>query len=262
MYTDYHHHSNHSFDSQADMEEICKNAIEKGVKEICFTEHFSVNPTAPTYGHINWPLYLKSLANCQKKFEGQLTIKTGIELCEPHLMMDAYKEALSDMPLDFILGSVHNIDQLTLRKFMNGFPEKDCYKEYFLELEKMVQYADIDVIAHFDLMKRYAHPIYGRYSFEKYEPIIISILQTAIKRDIGLEINTSGWRTSLNESLPFKDILSLYHQLGGEILTIGSDSHHVETVGDHYQEAIQLAKECGFTGIFTYTKRVPKKITI
>jgi len=262
MYIDYHHHSNHSFDSKADVEEICQKALEKGIKEICFTEHFSVNPAAPTYGHMKWPLYLEKLSYCQEKFQGQLTIKTGIELCEPHLMMDAYKDALLDIPLDFILGSVHNIDQLTLRKFMNGYPQKDCYQEYFLELEKMVEHADIDVIAHFDLMKRYAYPIYGHYSFFKYESIITSILQKAIARKIGLEINTSGWRTALNESLPSKDILSLYKKLGGELLTIGSDSHQAGTVGDHYQEAVQLAKECGFTDIYTYTKRVPKKISI
>ncbi|MGP7815682.1 histidinol-phosphatase HisJ family protein [Niallia sp. 01092] len=259
-YFDYHHHSNHSFDSQANMEDICLHAIKTGVKEICFTEHFSVNPKVPTYGHMNWVYYLKEINRCQEKFSNKLTIKIGIELCEPHLLQSEYKKALSEIPLDFILGSVHNIEQYTLRRFMNAFPEKDIYEAYFLELYEMIQTADIDVIAHFDLMKRYAHQTVGLYEFEKYKSIITDILKTAIKRGIGLEINTSGWRTNLNESLPSKDILSLYRKLGGEILTIGSDSHHAETVGAHFYDAVSLAKECGFTHIYTYEKRKPQAI--
>ncbi|WP_445490899.1 histidinol-phosphatase HisJ family protein [Niallia sp. 03133] len=259
-YIDYHHHSNHSFDSKADMEEICENAIKLGVKEICFTEHFSVNPKVPTFGYMNWEKYLSAIKNCQNKFNAQLKIKIGIELCEPHLMQEEYKQVLTDIPLDFILGSVHNIEESTLRKYMNAFPEKDIYELYFLELYDMIQLADIDVIAHFDLMKRYAYKTVGFYSFEKYKSIITEILKTAIKRGIGLEINTSGLRTELQESLPSKDTLSLYRQLGGELLTIGSDSHFVETVGSHFEDAVLLAKECGFTHLYTYEKRNPQAL--
>ncbi|MFT8321160.1 MAG: histidinol-phosphatase HisJ family protein [Bacillus sp. (in: firmicutes)] len=261
-YTDYHHHTNHSFDSKADMTKIGENAIKIGVKEICFTEHFSVNPNVPTYGFMNWEKYVASILNCQHKFGDQLKIKIGIELCEPHLMRKEYQQALSPIPLDFILGSVHNIEEYTLRKYMNAFPDNDIYEHYFLELKQMVQSADIDIIAHFDLMKRYAFKTVGFYSFEKYKPIITDILTIAIERGIGLEINTSGWRTDLNESLPSKDILILYRQLGGELLTIGSDSHFVETVGAHFEEACTLAKECGFTHLYTYEKRKPHAVKL
>lgn len=261
-YVDYHHHSNHSFDSKASMEQVCINAIHKGVHEICFTEHFSVNPTAPTYGHMNWESYLAELQHCREMFHSKLLIKTGIELCEPHLMKKEYKKALSHLPLDFILGSVHNIQESTLRKYMHAHTDKDIYKDYFLELYELVSHADIDVIAHFDLMKRYAFHSIGLYAFANYEDLIKEIISTAIHRGIGLEINTSGWRTSLGESLPSKEILSLYREMGGEILTIGSDSHHVETVGEGYTEAIELAKQCGFSSIFTFKNRKPTGIKI
>ncbi|MDP4170849.1 MAG: PHP domain-containing protein, partial [Bacillota bacterium] len=91
---DYHHHSNHSFDSKALMEEVCIKAIENNIKEICFTEHFSVNPLAPTYGHMDFPKYLQDIRDCQEKFQHILTIKAGIELCEPHISIEKYKETL------------------------------------------------------------------------------------------------------------------------------------------------------------------------
>lgn len=254
-YTDYHHHSNHSFDSKADMEEICRKAIANGVQEICFTEHFSVNPNAPTYGHMVWDKYLSDINRCRNTFKGKLKIKLGIELCEPHQMMDSYHKELSPIPFDFILGSVHNLGGTTLRKYMNAHPDRDIYEDYFLELKKMVTKADMDIIAHFDLMKRYAFSTKGLYDFTKHKDLLAEILTIAINREIGLEINTSGLRTSLGLSMPYDDILRLYKDLGGHLLTIGSDSHHAETAGAGFKDGIELAKACGFTHIYTYDLR-------
>jgi histidinol-phosphatase (PHP family) len=259
-YIDYHHHSNHSFDSKAVMMEICEEALNKGIKEICFTEHFSVNPEAPTYGHMIWEKYLSDIQKCQTAYENQLVIKVGIELCEPHLMREQYKANLSSIPFDYILGSVHNLSGYTLRKYMHAHPDRDIYLDYFREIHELVTYADIDVLAHFDLMKRYAHTTRGIYHFPDYQDIITSILHIAINRGIGLEINTSGWRTSLNESLPSIEVLKLYRELGGELLTIGSDSHKKEDVGEGFTQAINLAKEAGFNAYYTFEKRKPIRI--
>jgi histidinol-phosphatase (PHP family) len=263
MYSmDFHHHTNHSFDSTAVMEEVCLHAIANGLDEICFTEHFSVNPLAPTYGHMNFTNYQSDIQACQEKFSGKLKIKMGIELCEPHLLMDQYEKALKPINFDFILGSVHNLNNQKLRLVLKEY-ELDAYRLYFEELDKMVAVADIDVIAHFDLMKRYAYKEYGFYKFAEHEEIIQSIIEKAIKRNIGMEINTSGLRNaSLNQTMPSLDILKLYKAMGGEILTIGSDSHKVETAGAGFHNAIELAKQCGFKYIYRFDKREPIPVKI
>src|SRR5438067_1370529 len=115
---DYHHHTNNSFDSTAVMEDVCRRAIEKNIKEICFTEHFSLNPLAPTYGHMNFSKYLNDIQDCREKFADQLVIKVGIEICEPHLLKEKYQETLDPLELDFILGSIHNIHNQKLRKYL------------------------------------------------------------------------------------------------------------------------------------------------
>ncbi|WP_309147204.1 histidinol-phosphatase HisJ family protein [Terrilactibacillus laevilacticus] len=258
---DYHHHTNNSFDSKATMKEVCEQAIEKGIHEVCFTEHFSVNPRASTYGHMNFDRYFNDIATCQKQYGDKLSIKKGIELCEPHLLRDQYKKELDGKYFDFILGSVHNIDNHKLREVIKREPET-AYSHYFSEVFELVSYADIDVIAHFDLMKRYAHPILGYYRYEDHASMIEKILIKAVERHIGIEINTSGLRGGVGETLPSLDVVRRYRELGGEILTIGSDSHRVQDVGAGFNEAVQIAKDCGFDHITAFSNRVPRQIKI
>jgi histidinol-phosphatase (PHP family) len=258
---DYHHHTNHSFDSTASMVEVCKKAIETEIQEICFTEHFSVNPLAPTYGHMVFEKYLEEIRNCQEKFRSQLIVKAGIELCEPHLLKDQYDEILQPLNLDFILGSVHNLNNQKLRLALNE-DHSTAYERYFNELYYIVSTADIDIIAHFDLMKRYAYKGHGLYGFQDYQEIIGQILKKAIDRNIGMEINTSGLRTGLKQTLPSIEVIQLYKELGGEILTIGSDSHTVEDVGANVADAYALAKQCGFSYIYKFEKRMPIPVKI
>jgi histidinol-phosphatase (PHP family) len=258
---DYHHHTNNSFDSKAIMEEVCIKAIENNLKEICFTEHFSVNPYAPTYGHLDFTKYFKEIKNCQEKFSHLLTIKTGIELCEPHILKEKYTNTLLPLKLDFILGSVHNINNKKHRLVLKEH-HTTSYQRYFEELYKMVLIADIDIIAHLDLMKRYAYKEYGNYQFNEYKEVIQQVLKKAIERNIGIEINTSGLRADIKQFLPSQNIIQLYKKLGGEILTIGSDSHNAGTVGANLNEAYSLAAQCGFKYVYKYENRKPIPVKI
>ncbi|WP_041580771.1 histidinol-phosphatase HisJ family protein [Bacillus sp. 1NLA3E] len=258
---DYHHHTNNSFDSSANMEDICRLAVEKQIKEICFTEHFSVNPLVPTYGHLNFEKYFTEINDCQKKFADSLVIRAGIELCEPHLLMEKFAIALQPQNIDFILGSVHNVNSQKLRDVLKEHGTKS-FQLYFEELYKMVAIADIDVIAHLDLINRYAFSKFGLYPFQELQTLIRQILEKAIDRNIGIEINTSGLHSGLKQTLPSLEILKLYHDLGGEILTIGSDSHFVDTVGANIREAYSLASECGFKYIFKFNKRLATPVEL
>ncbi|WP_226037227.1 histidinol-phosphatase HisJ family protein [Aquibacillus saliphilus] len=260
---DYHHHTDNSFDSRARMEDVCQHAAWKGIKEICFTEHYSVNPLAPTYGHMDFNRYFGHINDCREKYQNSLIIKAGIELCEPHLMKDEYNEALLNKEFDFVLGSVHNVDNQKLRIYLKDKSAYDAYSGYFNELYQLVSHADIDILAHFDLMKRYAVKTIGNYPFTSFKDLIAAILEKGIERGIGIEINTSGLNSRLlGETLPSLEVLKLYKDLGGELLTIGSDSHRANTVGSYMDDAILLAKQAGFTHLYIYDKRKPTAIEI
>ena len=248
-----------SIDGKDFLEDICKKAIEIDLDEICFTEHFGVDPKDVSDGVLDYKAYHECIELCKQKYGNKLNIKRGLEIGEPHLKpyLETLKSEIEKMDLDFIIGSVHNINSIKLRLTMPSKTKSKIYEDYFNEILAMVKIADIDVIGHLDLMKRYAFADYGNYEFEDYKDIIEEILTIAIKRNIGLEINTSGLRNKVNEVYPKIEILNLYKMLGGTIITIGSDSHSTDDCFSYCKQSYDLLKAYGFEKIYTFTKRCP-----
>lgn len=254
---DYHHHSKFSFDGKDDLMDICKNAVANNIQEICFTEHFDVDPKDVSFGVLDYKKYHETIDLCREIYRDKLIIKRGLEIGEPHLKpyVKDLENELSNMDLDFIIGSVHNINSVKLRLTMPNKSVEKIYQDYFAEILEMVKTADIDVIGHLDLMKRYAFDSYGNYDFMYFKDILVEILKTAIKRNIGIEINTSGLRNSVQEAYPKAEVLELYRDLGGEIITVGSDSHSCKDTFSYCEFAYDLLKKCRFKYIYTFTKR-------
>lgn len=254
---DYHHHSRFSFDGKDCIEDICKVAVEKNLSEICFTEHFDVDPKDVSFGFLDYKKYHDTVEQCKIKYGNKLKIRCGLEIGEPHLKayVNDLKQELAKMKLDFIIGSVHNLNSVKLRLTMPGKNVKEFYQDYFQEIMEMVKTADIDVIGHLDLMKRYAFNEYSNYDFIDFEEIIRVILQTAIERNIGIEINTSGLRNSVKEIYPKKEIVKLYRELGGEIVTIGSDSHSCKDTFSGCEVGYEMLTELGYKYIYTFEER-------
>lgn len=95
-----------------------------------------------------------------------------------------------------------------------------------------------------------------------YKERLEEILKIIIRNGKGMEVNTSGLRQSAEECLPGLDIISFYKQLGGEIITVGSDAHIADDVGKGIREAIEIIKLAGFNFMTVYTSRQPSMIKI
>ena len=116
-------------------------------------------------------------------------------------------------------------------------------------------YKNYSVLGHMDLIKRYDQA--GLYPFEKLEPFIAEILKIVIADGKGIEVNTSARRYGLTDSMPSARLLRLYRDLGGSIVTTGSDSHAPAHLGTYIQEAKEQLKELGFQNFCTYEKMQP-----
>ena len=116
-------------------------------------------------------------------------------------------------------------------------------------------YHNYSVLGHMDLITRYDKA--GTYPFEKLKPLLTEILRTVIADGKGIEINTSSQRYGLTDLTPSRDILKLYRELGGRILTIGSDSHKPEHLGAFIDETKQELKMLGFKEFCTFDKMKP-----
>ncbi|KGN00060.1 histidinol-phosphatase HisJ family protein [Clostridium botulinum] len=257
MIYDLHTHSDNSFDSKAPIMDLCKSAINSGITDIAFTEHFSIDNHKKTYGYMNFEKYFKDIKKAKDIYSNDLNIYTGLELCEPHENPDKFRCELKDLDIDIILGSVHNINNIGHRALCEQLIKRETYDLYFNEVFKLVSLGDFDIAAHLDLMNRYAYNSLGNYDFNDFKDILQVILTKLISRGIGIEINTSGLRNSLKNIHPKIEILKLYKSLGGEIITIGSDAHKACDVGYNCKSSLALLKTLNYKYIFTFENRKP-----
>ncbi len=274
MKADYHVHSSFSFDSKTPMETQLERALALGLDELCFTEHVDYGvmldwddpAEARTYKdivlrNVDYPRYFAKLDELRKRYEGRLTIRRGLELgVQRHTVekTNTLFDRLRDK-LDFTLLSVHQVDDLQL--YPPEYQEdktQDAYNRGYYE-ELLAVARDFDrycVLAHLDVMRRYDPQ--GEYPFEKVRDIVAEILRVAIQKGKGIELNTASWRYELSDIQPCRAIWRLYRDLGGEILTIGSDAHRPERVAGNYDEARAILRdELGFRYFCTFERMEP-----
>lgn len=230
---DYHLHTLHSMDGRQTMEELCQSMIERGVQEICLTEH--IEPGHPGKG-IDvppvWDVWLQEVAECRAKYP-MLTIRTGVEIGDNPLCRDKTKAYLDDIPLDFRLLSLHlvnGVDCFDLDKYFTGKTRQQAYREYVeAKVESITDWTDFDSVAHIGYVAKYS--IYTgperQLVYADAPDAFDTLLQYVIDHDKCIEINTSGYGVT-GDTLPHTSIIKRYIELGGETFTFGSDSHDVD----------------------------------
>lgn len=251
--SDYHLHSKYSFDGNQTIEQIILKAISKEINEICLTEHISFDPKDKSYNFFNFKDYKKELQKLSKKYDGKIKIKKGLEIGEYHLYQKDFDKYFKEHNLDFIIGSIHNLNGRGFRTNIAENGVKYTYETYFKEVLTFVEMGDFDVLGHLDIVQRYAFETGKVYNLDDYKDYIYDILKTIIARGKGIEVNTSG--LSNNLLFPKLEILNMYKDLKGEILTVGSDAHSRNRVGENINYVYDILKDIGFKYISTYDNR-------
>jgi histidinol-phosphatase (PHP family) len=260
---DYHIHTRFSPDSTAVPEEMCRRAIELGLPDIGFSEHWDVGPYERVTRFLQPEAWWEELLRLRSLFAGQLILRAGIEIAEPHLYPKDTRAILSRLPFDYALGSVHFVGSHEMfdDKYIRQCTADEVYLPYFAELEKMVRVAGVDIVAHFDIPSRTAIPLVG-YDVERYEEPIRAVLAIVIERGLALDVNVSGLRKPSHNLMPAPEILAWYRQMGGERLTLGSDAHSVDQLGTPLEEALRHIQSAGFTHLTQYNLRRPQQIPL
>ena len=257
MFAEYHMHTYFSDDSDYPMEDCIKRAIELGIEEICFTEHTDFG-TKDEAGNCDAKAYHKMLQRYQKEYQQKLRIKFGMEFGMQTETIDEFQQLFDKYPFDFIILSCHQIDNQFFfdQSFQKGRTQQEYNERYYEEILKVVQrYDDFSVLGHLDMIKRYDKQ--GEYPFAGVRDIIAEILKLTIAKGKGIELNTSCYRYGLSDLTPAHDILELYRDLGGEILTVGSDSHTRVHVGVKIKESQEELARLGFKHIYTFDEMKP-----
>ena len=176
---------------------------------------------------------------------------------EYHIYHAVQQPVLDAYPYDFVLGSLHWVGDGSVfaEDFFRGRTPRDVYESYFTELAALARFGGFDVLSHADVFKRVAFKVYGQFDIADCEDLVRPVWQACIENGIGIEINTTGLRLAVNEAHPGSVAVRWYREMGGELLTIGSDSHRPEHVGFRLETALDIARAAGFTRVCSYAQR-------
>lgn len=262
---DYHLHSGHSGDSSASMEEMVKSGIAAGLETMCFTEHidFDYRPLGAEPDHtfdLNADSYLYELLSLKSRYEDKIELLFGLECgMQPHLARENVR-FIKEHEYDFIIASVHVCGGKDpyFPEFFKEKSNEEALREYLEETYQNIRvFGNFDCLGHLDYIIRYCKEMDMQYEYDKYKDIIDKILSYLINREKALELNTAGLRKGMREMNPCRKVISRYRELGGELITIGSDAHSPEEVAADFDKAESLLLDCGFEYYTVYNGRIP-----
>ena len=273
MLADYHVHCMFSDDSWYPPEQVCEDAWKNNLDEICFTDHvdYGIKPdwndalgakvmTGQRVLNVDYDAYFPYIAELRRKWAGRLAVKTGLEFgVQMHTIpqFNTLWNRWSDQ-LDFVLLSIHQVGDLEFwtGEFQEGRSQEEYNRAYYQELyDVAISFEHWSVLAHVDLIKRYDPA--GILNFPANRDLVAATLEHTIAQGKGIELNTSSVRYGLEDSQPAQQILELYRDLGGTILTLGSDSHAPEHLGAYLRHFQHYLASLGFEGFCTYDKMGP-----
>ena len=280
-YADYHLHSDYSGDSETPMESMIRAAIGRGLTELCFTEHLDLDypgspgyedplgtglvlqDLGPDYFLLDIDAYRAGFLAMKERFSDLIDLKFGLEI---GLQVQVAKENaafVASHPFDFVIASTHTVDHQDVyyKQFFEKRTLKESVARYFeVTYENLTVYEDFDVYGHLDYIIRYLpDPYAGRFTYDyaDYADVLDAILETLVKKDKGLDVNTSHKYKKGGDINPSLAILKRFKELGGRILTIGSDAHTADAIAGAFPDAVLLIKKAGFTEFCTFSGRRP-----
>jgi HisJ family histidinol phosphate phosphatase len=257
---DMHMHTWFSTDSEACPCDMADEAVRKGLKTICFTDHFDKDDLEwGEEGIFDVDAYFVEMQKLQEEYAGKLNIRIGIELGLRTYLKDYYEELTKKYPFDFVIGSVHNVPYKkdaegnilytdpAAEKLFTDRTDKEAYRLMMETTLENVRTSDcFQALGHLDYVVRYGKSREKEYSYTDYADIIDEILKLLIEKEKGLEVNSAGLKYGLPFAHPHPDVLKRYRELGGEIITIGADAHKPEHIAYDFAKAEEILKSCGF----------------
>ncbi|MEG2203212.1 MAG: histidinol-phosphatase HisJ family protein [Christensenellaceae bacterium] len=266
---DYHVHSNVSFDAYTDMVDCAVYARDIGLDEICFTEHHEIDyPYPDAKPEYDYELYNRQIERVRREVP-EIIIKRGVEVGLIPTSIQKISDDLKDKEFDFIIASQHAVGGKDpwWGDFFDGKTVREGQREYLQEILKCISLFDhYDVIGHIGYIDKYLKKSNTQkdeapFQYHDFPELIDELLKKVIDAGKGIEVNTSNYYI-YGYPTPHKSILKRYVELGGEILTMGSDAHSAEVIGHCFLQAQELIKECGAKYICTFTQRKPTFIKL
>ena len=264
---DNHNHSQFSFDGgRTSVEASARAAIAAGLKGICFSDHCDhyVPPMKAAFEQIrpeyfNVPEQQEEITRVQNMLGDGIRILKGIEIGMYEECHEQIRKVLNDNSFDQVLASVHYIDKTD--PYYGGYYEgkdwKEAYGGYLETIyREMIWLKDFDIMGHYDYIVRYARYPQTSIRYRDFSDIFDEMFRYLIHEGKALEINTKSYEGHRGRIVGLDhDVLIRYREMGGEIISLGSDSHEPSRVGAGFPHHIALLKSLGFRWTAHYESR-------
>ena len=270
---DCHLHTDHSGDSTAPMESQIRAGLARGLRYMCFTDHYdpefpydNLPDVEPGTFELDFSSYRKEFLSLKDKYAGRIRLYYGVELgLQSHLGGFLDRFIKSHPEFDLVIGSNHLCGGTDpyYPSFLENRTEEEALTLYLEEtLSNLRSFSDIDTCGHLDYVARYLPHREDFYSYTSYKDCIDPILSHLIDRGIALEVNTAPLLKGMRYFNPLPDILTRYREMGGELITIGSDAHAPEKVAGGFGETAQILGDLGFRYYAVYENRKPQMLPL
>ncbi len=275
---DYHLHTAVTIDGKMSEAQACERAILLGIREIAFTNHIMHTEPEYTISPSDFAKHWERVQVCQERYP-ELTIRLGLEIdyyegreAEIATTIDGYETTIG-RPIDLVLGSVHHLNggffsnKKAAEVFFKDKNIVSLYHSYFNLATKAIRSRLFDVMAHPDLIKKYAGEFTPYLPFEQYHEVVEPYLDALLACEVGLEVNTKGFKMKVAEAYPGIEMLGLYlakaRELGKEpVITLGSDAHKVDDVGRFLWEGVSLLRQLDQDTVMSFEKHQPAPFKI
>jgi len=264
---DFHIHTDISPDAEQALGDVVERARTLGISHLAITDHYEFleNDFYKGWTIKDLVAYARSIEKHNNKYD-DIYIATGIEVGHINRMIDKIKNVLDSVDFDFIISSTHFINEVDpyFPEYYKGKPKEETYYSYLKEIRDSIDVMDdrVSVIGHIGYAARYSPYEDNKLKYEDFSDIIDELLIKIIKRGFGIELNTSNYGRKLDEIMPPISIIKRYRQLGGEIITIGSDAHKLKDIGKEYSKARQIALNAGFKYVSVFKNLESEFITL
>lgn len=259
---DFHTHTDFSSDSEQPMEGALEALISKGIKTVCFTEHMDMDYPGGEF-ILDTAAYRARLLELREKFQGRIVVLFGVELGLMEYLAPRLREYVSGWDFDFIIGSSHLVDGVDpyYPEYFSRHGDYNGILRYFESILANIRaFDDFDVYGHLDYVVRYSGA--KNYHPADFAELLDEILKTLISMGKGIELNTAGLKYGLEFAHPHPELLKRYRELGGEIITVGSDGHKADHYAWDFDRAGDILRNAGFGYYTVFRGRKPQFVKI
>ncbi|WP_425058682.1 Histidinol-phosphatase [Sporomusa carbonis] len=253
MLFDTHIHTRYSSDSDMAAETAVRRAAELGLG-IVITEHMDLAIPEPEAFIFDASRYFEDYS----KFRSDKVL-LGIEAGMRIDCLEDYRKIIGNHPFDYVIGSIHFVDNIDIyqESFYLSRTKREAYGKYFeTMLTCLENYDFIDSLGHIDYISRYARYPDPAVHYHEFSDWLDKILKVLAEKDKAMEINTRGL-TGPDAVKLLLPIYKRFYELGGRMVTIGSDAHCPEHIGRGLDLALAMAEALNLKVVY-FKQRKPE----